>query len=77
MKQCFKWSLPGAENNPHFISSGESKFDSKETANAVSTAEHVQPRNVMQETKSSNVESCPIYVTLIHMHTYTLLFAEL
>lgn len=44
----------------------------KQQTLAVSTEEHVQPRNVMQETKSSTIyaiESCPIYVTSVHMPT--------
>lgn len=43
----------------------------KQQALPVSTTEHVQPRNVMQETKTSNIcasESCPIYATFVHMH---------
>lgn len=46
----------------------------KQQTPGVSTAEHVQPRNVMQETKSSNIcniEFRPIYVTSVYIHTYT------
>lgn len=50
----------------------------KQQTLAVSTAEHVQPKNVMWETRSSNIfaiESCLIYVTLVHMHTHPFLLS--
>lgn len=56
------------------ISSGESKFNSKETTSTSSfNSRACSAKKVMQETKSSSIcssESCPVYVTLfICAHT--------